>query len=148
LLLSIHGDFRLFRRGFHYCVGLVATIAKALNDTKGEYQLVVIELEALERVLRQLEALEPNEANTGHINAVRAMALTCRLPLQDFINKLARFEKSMDPGISRNALYTFSRKAQWAVVMPNEVTNFRVTIAAKVASIHLLLGVHTASVTA
>jgi hypothetical protein len=122
-----------------------------LNDIKGasnEYQLVVIELEALESVLRQLEALEPNEANIGHINAVRAMALICRLPLQDFINKLTRFEKSMSPGISRNALYTFSRKAQWAVVMPDEVTNFRVTIAAKVASIHLLLGVHTASVTA
>jgi hypothetical protein len=122
-----------------------------LSDTKAasnQYQLVVIELQALERVLFQLEALEPNEANIGHINAVRAMALTCRLPLQDFINKLTRFEKSMGPGISRNALYTFSRKAQWAVAMPDEVTNFRVTIVAKVANIHLLLGVHTASVTA
>ncbi|KAF8253177.1 hypothetical protein K440DRAFT_279586 [Wilcoxina mikolae CBS 423.85] len=133
---------------FIAAVGLIAKITKALSDTKGasnEYQLVVIELQALERVLFQLEALKPNEANIGHINAVRAMALTCRLPLQDFINKLTKFEKSMGPRTSRNALHTFGRKAQWAVVMLDEVTTFRVTIAAKVASIHLLLGAYTAA---
>ncbi|KAF8533256.1 hypothetical protein BDD12DRAFT_810341 [Trichophaea hybrida] len=135
---------------FIVAVGMITKITKALSDTKrasNGYQLVVIESQALERILFQLEALEPNEANIGHINVVRAMALTCRLPLQDFTNKLTKFENSMGPRTSRNALHTFGRKAQWAVVMPDEVTNFRVTIAAKVASIHLLLGAHTAVTT-
>lgn len=62
--------------------GLVKRVTKALKETGGastDYQLVVIELKGLKSMLRHLEALEPNEDNVIHINAIRGIALACQL---------------------------------------------------------------------
>jgi hypothetical protein len=100
--------------------GLIAKVTKAFRDKAGaafEYQLVQIELEALARTLKHLEALEPNESNIAHLNAIRGMALTYRIPLQGFLEKIEKFERRMGAFSMDRSAKAFGRKSQWAIFM-------------------------------
>jgi hypothetical protein len=117
--------------------GLITKVSKALNDKAGaanDYQHVLLELQALERTLRHLQALEPTASNADHVNAVRGMALTCRIPLQEFLVKLQKYEASMGPFAlrKRDQLKGVGRKSQWAVFMGDEVAKLRTAVGAKV----------------
>lgn len=118
-------------------VGLIAKVSKALKDEAGaanEYQHVLLELQALERTLRHLQVLEPTDSNVEHVNAVRGMALACRIPLQEFLVKLQKFEASMGPFAirRRDQFKSVGRKSQWAVFMGDEVARLRSAVGAKV----------------
>ncbi|KAF2822663.1 hypothetical protein CC86DRAFT_81187 [Ophiobolus disseminans] len=131
---------------FIAAAGLIAKVVKALKDKSGaasEYQHVQIELEALDRTLKHLEALKPNESNVAHVNAIRGMALTCRMPLQEFLEKIEKFERTMGTFSIAGARSAFGRKSQWAVFMTGEVAKLRTSVGAKVLSINLLLVTHT-----
>jgi hypothetical protein len=126
--------------------GLITKVAKALKDKSGaaaEYQNVQIELGALARTLKRLEALEPNESNVAHVNAIRGMALTCRAPLRNFLESLEKFESTMGPYARVKSVKGFGRKSEWAVFMDAEVAKLRAAVGAKVLSINLLLATHT-----
>jgi hypothetical protein len=92
--------------------------------------------------LSRLAALEPNESNINHVNAIRGMALACRLPLQEFLSKIEQYEKTLGPW-ARNSFSSASRKAKWAVFVSDEVKKIRAIVAAKTISINLLLAAHT-----
>jgi hypothetical protein len=79
--------------------GLIAKVSNALEDNSGaahEYQHVLIELEALARTLKHLEALEPSDSNATHVNAIRGMALACRIPLREFLDRIEKFERTRE----------------------------------------------------
>ena len=123
---------------------LCTKVAKALKDTGGassEYQSVIIELHGLQNVLARLAALEPTKSNLSHVNAIRGMALACRLPLTDFFSKLEKYEAAMGP-LASHTLRGAGKKVQWAVFMADEVKKIRAMISAKVISINLLLAMH------
>ena len=124
---------------------LIRKIAKALKETGGassEYQNAVVELQSLEHALRHLEALEPTKDNLGHVNAIRGMALACRLPLQDFMLKLERYDESLGPWSYRSSVRSAGHKARWAFSLREEVDKLRALVAAKQISINLLLTKH------
>ncbi|XTI88870.1 hypothetical protein V2W45_1489621 [Cenococcum geophilum] len=126
-------------------IELCTKVAKALKDTGGassEYQSVIIELHGLQNVLARLAALEPTESNLSHVNAIRGMALACRLPLADFFSKLEKYEAAMGPLATSHTLRGAGKKIQWAVFMADEVRKIRAMISAKVISINLLLAMH------
>lgn len=126
--------------------GLIRKIIKALKDAGGassEYQFALIELKGLKHALQHLEALEPTEDNASHVNAIRGMALACRLPLQDFMTKLEKYESSLGPWVDRNTFRTAGRKARWAVSFGQEVEKLRALVGAKQISINLLLATHS-----
>lgn len=129
--------------------GLIAKVSKAVRDKAGasnEYQHVLLELLALEKTLRHLQALQPRDTSSAdHVNAIRGMALTCRIPLQEFLERIQKYEASLGPfaTYSRGCLKSAGRKSQWAVFMSDEVAKLRTVIGAKVLSINLLLATHT-----
>lgn len=121
-------------------------ISKALKETGGastEYQLVIIELKSLENILRHLETLQPTEDNVTHINAIRGMALTCQLPLRDFMVKLEKYESTLGPFADNKSLRAMARKSKWAIVFAQEVERLRAMVAAKNISLNLLLAMNT-----
>ncbi|KAL8986776.1 MAG: hypothetical protein Q9169_008757, partial [Polycauliona sp. 2 TL-2023] len=125
---------------------LIRKISKALKETGGassEYQDAVVELSGLKHALQHLEALEPTEDNIGHVNAIRGMALACRLPLQEFMANLEKYEGSLGPWAHRSSLGGFGRKTKWALSFGKEVEKLRAIVAAKQISINLLLATHT-----
>ncbi|KAL8718286.1 MAG: hypothetical protein Q9225_004564, partial [Loekoesia sp. 1 TL-2023] len=126
-------------------LGLVKKVRQALRATGGassDYQHVIIELQGLENVLRQLEALEPTEDNVNQINAIRGMALACQIPLKNFLTKIEQYDVSMSPFTNRFSLKSTGHKTQWALSISEDVIKLRALVAAKVLSINLLLAMH------
>lgn len=130
---------------------MIVKVGKALKDKEGasfEYQHVQLELRALKTTLEHLQSLQPTGSDASHIDAIRGVALACQIPLQDFLQKIAKFEASMGP-FSRERRVQFSvfgRKTQWTLFVNSEVAKLRAIIGAKVISINLLLGIQTRSV--
>ncbi|KAL3473190.1 hypothetical protein BJX99DRAFT_249144 [Aspergillus californicus] len=125
---------------------LIVKICKSLKAAGGaasEYQQVIIELEGLQRCLHHLQALEPNDYNINRVNALRGMALSVRIPLQEFLTKLQQYEASMGAFAPRTRLHGATKKTKWAVAVTEEVNRFRATIVAKIVSINLLIGIQT-----
>ncbi|EXJ78744.1 hypothetical protein A1O1_09146 [Capronia coronata CBS 617.96] len=106
-----------------------------------DYQHALIELEGLQLALARLQALEPTESNVNQVNAIRGMALACRLPLQEFLTKLQRYEAQLGPRAA-GSLKAGGRKAKWAVFITQDVYKLRGMASAKVLSINLLLATH------
>lgn len=133
-------------------IGLISQVIKAVNDKCGaasEYQYLQLELQNLSRTLTHLQRLEPTANNRDHVNAIRGMALTCQLPLREFLERMKAYESSLGPfaglsgGKGKGSLKSFGRKSQWALFMTDEVAKLRTAIGAKVISINLLLATQT-----
>jgi len=125
---------------------LVNKVRKSLKDAGGaasDYQSAAIELENLATTLSHLEALQPNEDNIQHVNAIRAMAMACKFALEDFTRKMTRYESSLGPLARQNSLHTIGQKTKWSVIFAEEVEKLRALVAAKHVSINLLLGMQT-----
>jgi hypothetical protein len=125
---------------------LIYEVGKALRNSRGaahEYQQVIVELEGLRKTLKHLESLQPSASNADHVNAIRGMAFTCQLPLQEFLSRLQAYEASLGPFSQRSAIRGAGAKTKWTIYMVKEVEKLRALIAGKVISIQLLLSTHT-----
>ncbi|KAF2195524.1 hypothetical protein K469DRAFT_14220 [Zopfia rhizophila CBS 207.26] len=73
------------------------------------------------------------------------MALTCQIPLQEFLDKMHKYEVSLGPisAPNRSSTRSIGRKSQWALFMSGKVAKLRTAVGAKVLSINLLLATHT-----
>jgi hypothetical protein len=69
------------------------------------------------------------------------MALACRLPLQDFLVKIQKYESSMG-SFATKSMKGAGQKAKWAVYIADEVQKLRMLVSGKVLSINLLLATH------
>ena len=124
-------------------IGLFVKVVSSLKDANGastDYQQVTLQLNGLKRALIYLERLQPNAHNADHINAIRCMAMRCKLPLQTFLDNVEKYEKSLAAGSFRRHGRSDVRKVQWGVFMEKEITKIRGIINAQVLSIELLLG--------
>lgn len=130
-------------------LGLIKKVSDALKDAGGassEYQHVIIELEGLDRALRVVAALEPTQSNANHVKAIRGMALSCQMPLRQFLESIQTYEASLGAFASRRSLPGAARKAKWAIQVSDQVRALRAVVAAKVVSINLLLNMQISHV--
>ena len=121
-------------------------VRKAVKQSGGastQYQGLVIELENLSATLSHLEALQPNEDNIQYVNAIRAMAMACKWPLQEFLSKLSLYENSLGPFAKAQPFRRAAHSARWGVSFVEEVEKMRALVAAKHISINLLLAMET-----
>ena len=144
--------------GFGFSVGdfvagihLISKVIKALEDSRGaasEYQSLIPELLRLQSLSQELQDIKPDASNLDHVNAVRGMALTFQKPLAEFLEKIEKYKSSLakDSHV-RNSFQGLHRKAQWAIVMPEEIDKLRSMITMKIATISLLLAMPVGSVT-
>jgi hypothetical protein len=120
-------------------------VRKALRDTGGakdEFRHALIDLQHLEIVLDQLNRGSwDHGGDAGHSKAIQGMALTCKVPLQEFLDKIIKYKTIRHGDISgiRARLGSDVRKVLWAVKMNEEVEKFRALIVAKLISINLLI---------
>jgi hypothetical protein len=128
-------------------LGLVVKIAKAFNEKSGastEYQTLRSDLQTLERTLRLLQSLKPDDANVAHVDEICKIDLACRKPLQEFIHKINKYEASMGKFAQPKSspVRSFIRKSQWAVFMDEDVKKLETAIRLKIQNIGLLLAIH------
>ncbi|KAF8858658.1 hypothetical protein BDZ45DRAFT_622010 [Acephala macrosclerotiorum] len=136
---------------FVQAISILNAVRKALKDTGGandEFKHVRQDLEHLEILLEQLNRGDwDHGADAGHLNAVRGLALTCKVPLQDFLVKIEKFKKLSNHEVCgiRDKVGSAAKKVCWAVGMREQVERFRAVIVAKIASINLLLQMNAVS---
>jgi hypothetical protein len=71
---------------------LIKEIISALRGTaKLEYRELELELHGLQRALDELEHLQPGPGQEVAVNSVKAAALMCRYPLEEFQANLKRY---------------------------------------------------------
>jgi hypothetical protein len=78
---------------------VIADIVGSLKDAggaKSDYQELIRELESLDRALKHVDRLQGVGAD-----GVKCAALMCRYPLEDFMTKIRKYEKSI--GINEDA---------------------------------------------
>ena len=130
---------------FISAIELTIKIIKALRETGGasaECRMVLQDLQNLQQVLQLLQDLRPADGNLSHVNAIRGLAITCLIPLKEFAEKIDRSYGSMASVSSSDHVFRrSSKKVQWTIFAVEEVAKFRSVVAAKVASIGLLLGI-------
>jgi hypothetical protein len=133
---------------FVQAISLLNDVRKALRDTGGakdEFQHVLVDLQHLEILLEQLNCgAWDHGGDAGHLNAVKGMALTCKVPLQDFLARVEKYKVLQTEDLSgfRAMVGRGGRKVQWATKMKDEVEKFRALIVAKVVAINLLIQLH------
>jgi hypothetical protein len=120
-----------------------------LRDTGGakdEFQHVLIDLQHFVILLEQLNyGVWDHGGDAGHLNEIKGMALTCKTPWQELLNKSETY-KSLQGTIIKGfkaRLGSEARKVQWAIGLKEEVEKFRTVIIAKMVSINLLIQLHT-----
>lgn len=116
---------------FVQAISLLHDTRKALRDTGGardEYQHVSVDLQHLEVLLEHVNGGTWNHGgDAGHLNAVKGMALTCKIPLQGFLAKIEKYKVMQREDLSgfRASLRRGGREVEWVVRMRDEVEKFR-----------------------
>jgi hypothetical protein len=66
----------------------------------------LIELEALERAMCKLQTLRPGKHELYQLTSIRATALACKIPLEDFVLKISKFESKLGTFTAANNKWT------------------------------------------
>lgn len=121
-------------------IQLIVKVAKALKDSgavASEYQNLHQDLQSLQAVFEQLRDLPTaSSPSLNHYNAVRGLALTVLIPLQEFLDKLQKFKTPL--GINGRAGAGWrgaTKKLQWTFEMKEEVHKIRAVVTMKIVSI-------------
>ena len=125
---------------------LIKAIVKALHDSRGSshsFQRLVVQLQALERALLEVDLLIRKHETSPELNALCVAAgqaaSNCRNTAGPFLIRLRTFQQSLRPGGTRNKVKDALRKVQWATLHEDEVDKFYAEVAAHTASLNMLL---------
>ncbi|TVY89992.1 hypothetical protein LAWI1_G005003, partial [Lachnellula willkommii] len=116
------------------------------GEAAPEYQHLLLELEALDRALKQLHTLQPAKHELLQLNAIRAIALSCQLPLQEFLGKISKFEHRLGVTNARDQRFRgLHRRMQWRLAYKDDVKKLRSKLGSFFTTISLLLMTQTVS---
>ena len=125
---------------------IIKHLIKALDDSRGssvEYQEVIGELSALNRVLLEVELLWTTCGSTNELNAVRetvhCQADQCRKSIEAFLKKAKKYEPYLLDGGSGSFVRDATMKAGWQFAHADDLTKFRAEINAHCSAINMLL---------
>jgi len=124
---------------------LITEIVEALQGSAiFEYHELELELHGLKRALHEIEHLSSPPGHEAAVNGIKAAALMCQYPLEEFKKTLAKYHSlGVTTDSEQNAKFarvkSWGRKAQWSVSMEKEVQKLRAYIAAHVGSLNMRL---------
>jgi hypothetical protein len=78
-----------------------------------------------------------------YLNALRGQAQDVENVVQGFVEKIKKYERSLGAGASRRLYHAPITKAQWAIVVPKEVSKLREDIDNSLSSIQLLFNLNS-----
>jgi hypothetical protein len=135
-----------FSIGDFLAVGkLIVEIQSSLSDTQGsksEYQELVRELEALQSVLRHLDKLQQSNAPSPTLDSIKYAALSCQRPLEDFLGRIAEYDKSLGIWEKKNAFSKTADKLRWTFRQKDDIRKLQSYLNVHVGTINMLLAEH------
>jgi len=139
-VLVCTGDFLAISK-LIYKIGLEL---KKNPESASDYQHLLIELESLDRALKQLQRIKPAHHELRRLEGIRALAITCQRPLEEFLAKIEKFEEHLGSWkVKGNRLSRFGRRLQWSIKYKEDVEELRVKLTPNVATITVLLMTQT-----
>lgn len=135
---------------FVTAASLIIQAGLALRDAGGssqEYRHLHLYLSNLKRILDEVDRLEAPDALTGTLDAIKATALSCQYPLQEFVNGVKRYDASLGIGQSVGLMKDVEMKLKWRATKKAEaVVRLQAELAGYVGSINMLLALYQMSV--
>jgi len=121
-------------------IQLIHTIIEALEDSAGssaEYQGIIRELKGLESALNCVMDLDiEDEAQEV---AMREAAAQCSKTIQEFLQKVKKYQPALQAGGSTRKWKDNLRKIQWSFYSKEDVRRFQAQLQGHTASIQILL---------
>lgn len=135
-----------FSVGDFLAVGtLIADISSFLAESggsKSDYQELLRELESLQHALVRLDKLQPRGSSSTNIDSIKYTALSCRRPLEHFLGKIKKYDKSLGLWSKEGGLRSAVRKVGWAYGQKDEVRKLQSYLNVHVGTINILLAEH------
>ncbi|CAG8971550.1 hypothetical protein HYALB_00005446 [Hymenoscyphus albidus] len=122
-------------------------MAASFGFSAGDFIVVGQLVHQIARELRQngeaapeYQLLLPAKIDFLRLNAIRAAALSCQIPLQAFLKKISKFDNSLGIANARNLRFRgLPRRLQWSLAYRDDVKELRGKLGSFVATINLLL---------
>ena len=138
---------------FGFSVGDVVAVGKLVGDivgslreiggAKSEYQQLVRELECLDKTLCNLDRLTLSKHQPPEVlNSIKFAALTCRQPLEDFLNQIRKYETSLGTLAVDAPVKSVAHKLKWTFGKKSQVAKLESYLSVHVANINMLLSVY------
>lgn len=129
---------------FIAAANLIKDVISAVSgNSRSEYFALELELHALQRALFEIEHLRSVAGQEIAVNSVKAAALMCQYPLDEFLSKLKSYEAefSDQPAMGKdgNAMKRFGKSVKWKFDMSDEVLKLRAYISGHVGSLNMRL---------
>lgn len=121
---------------------LIVDITNSLQDIGGaasDYQELIRELETLRKALAHLDSLQPSAPDSKIYDSIRFAALSCRQPLEDFLQKIRKYEKSLGLWRSGNAVKAAKDKLEWTFGHKDAVDKLQKYLNVHLGTINLML---------
>ncbi|KAI1759347.1 hypothetical protein GGR53DRAFT_150799 [Hypoxylon sp. FL1150] len=134
-----------FSVGDFLAVGkLVTDIISSLKESGGsrtDYQDLVRELECLQAGLVHLDKFT-GTGSSPDLTAIKYTALSCRRPLEDFLAKIRKYEKSLGIRSKGNPMKGVIDKIKFPLSHKEDIQKLQVYLSVHVSTINMLLAEH------
>ncbi|ORX97435.1 hypothetical protein BCR34DRAFT_496865, partial [Clohesyomyces aquaticus] len=124
---------------------LVKDISSSLQDVGGakdEYQELLRELRCLEKALQQLDKLHSTGSSSTNLDSIKYAALSCQYPLEQFFQKIQKFDKSLGIRAKTGVIKSVADKVRWGLGQKEEVRKIQSYLNVHIGTINILLAEH------
>ncbi|KAL8792677.1 MAG: hypothetical protein Q9195_004737 [Heterodermia aff. obscurata] len=119
---------------------LLYKIIETVRNAGSEYQELTRELESLKKALDHVDKLRSQPRLAKSVEEITSAALTCRYPLETFLAKIRKHEKSLGLGKTEGRMKDMGSTASWALGRKQEkFTKLRDNLTFQVATINMML---------
>jgi hypothetical protein len=139
---------QVFKMSFGFSIGdfiavgkLISEITSSLKNigkVKSEYQDLIRALESLEASLHQLDKLQTN-GTSPHLTSIKDSALSCRRPLEQFLERIRRYEKSLGEGSQEKPMSRSLDTLRWTFHERDKIRDLQTHLEVDISNIHILL---------
>lgn len=126
---------------------LIKEISSCLQDAggaKAEYQELLREMECLQQALQHLDKLQKSSSSLPSLSldSIKYAALSCRRPLEQFLGKIRKYDKSLGAWEKRGTVKSTLGKLRWGFGQKEEVRKLQSYLNIHVGTINILLAEH------
>ena len=95
------------------------------------------------RTLQEADRLEPVHGLEATVEAIKATALSCQLPLQEFLESIKKYDESLALGRTAGIMKDVLCKVKWIASKKQEAAmRLQAEMAAYLGGINMLLGLY------
>lgn len=124
---------------------LIADLARCLKDvggSKSEYQELRRELDCLDDVLKDLDKRSVGMSSSSTLNAIKAAALHCRHPLEEFLGGIQKYDELLGTQAKGSSIKSTASKVRWAFQEKDKVQKLQNYLNVHIGTINMQLAKH------